>query len=165
VTTAKGIAFLDIEASGLGPSSFPLEVGWAFLDGPSGSRLIKPASGWNYPDRDPLADELHGITWQQIDTEGLAAWEVAAALEQLLGGGRSTVFSDAPQMGGFWLDRLFEQFSAERSFQLVDFTLALRRTFPLTPAADDADRGVLRHHRAEADALLLRQLWLSARRD
>ena len=36
------LAFLDIEASGFGPGSYPVEVGWTFGDGAGESWLICP---------------------------------------------------------------------------------------------------------------------------
>jgi hypothetical protein len=46
----RRIAFVDMEASGLGSASFPTEIGWALVrdDGSveSGSVLIRPPARW-----------------------------------------------------------------------------------------------------------------------
>jgi hypothetical protein len=156
------VAFIDIEASGLGPQSFPIEVGWALLDGVSGSVLIKPASGWISEAWDEAAEGLHGIPWAQLTAQGQSAWAVADKLNGLLNR-CILVLSDAPQMDGFWLDRLFDQTSADRRFELTEFDRCIRRTFPrfdLDAALIDADDS--RAHRAQADALLLRRVWQTA---
>jgi len=57
---AGRIGFLDVEASGLGPDSFPIEIGWAILGGPAGSVLIKPAPDWSQDAWDETAEDLHG---------------------------------------------------------------------------------------------------------
>ena len=157
------IAFLDIEASGLGPDTFPIEVGWAFLSGNSGSMLIKPTSDWIEDAWDETAEDLHGISWDQLHTEGKSARFVADELNRLLGQPGLLVLSDAPEMDGFWLGRLFEQTPADQGFQLGDFNRAFRGRFPTL----DLDTLLLiaedeRHHRAEADALLLRVIWQRA---
>ena len=45
------VAILDVEASALGPGSFPIEVGVALVCGPSkpigvGAKLIRPTTDW-----------------------------------------------------------------------------------------------------------------------
>ena len=47
----RNIAILDVEASALGPGSFPIEVGVALIRGPSepigvGAKLIRPTTDW-----------------------------------------------------------------------------------------------------------------------
>lgn len=52
--------FLDIEASGLGSGSFPVEIAWVSEGGAEESHLIRPAPGWTQWSR--RAEALHGIT-------------------------------------------------------------------------------------------------------
>jgi len=40
------IIFLDLEASGLHRTSYPIEVGWAFLDFTADGFLLRPAPDW-----------------------------------------------------------------------------------------------------------------------
>ncbi len=157
------IVFIDIEASGLEPSSFPVELGWATLDGGSGAWLIKPASNWSAPGWDQSAAELHRIGFEQLRREGREAWQVAGQLNWMLDRPELVVLSDAPEMDGFWLDRLFEQSPLTRGFALVNFANALQ-----TALNDKGRKHRLelpepdRAHRAEADALQLMQFWREA---
>jgi hypothetical protein len=67
------IAFVDLEASGLGSNSFPTEIGWAMIseDGSveSGSCLIRPTARWRmYSNAWSAASErLTGITKEILD--------------------------------------------------------------------------------------------------
>ncbi len=55
------IAFLDFEASGLGPDSYPIEVAWGFFGiETTFSYLIRPAEHWT--DWDPVAEDLHELS-------------------------------------------------------------------------------------------------------
>jgi hypothetical protein len=62
------IAVVDLEASGLGSTSYPIEIGWALLqdDGSitSGSCLIRPTATWLAYDSawSAAAERLTGIT-------------------------------------------------------------------------------------------------------
>jgi len=42
----KGLRFIDSEASGLLPGSFPIEIAWVDESGQGESHLIRPAIGW-----------------------------------------------------------------------------------------------------------------------
>jgi hypothetical protein len=39
---------IDVEASGLGHGSYPIEVGFALADGETHCRLIKPEEDWQH---------------------------------------------------------------------------------------------------------------------
>lgn len=56
--------FFDIEASSLGPDSYPIEVGWVSVkpndEIVSGAMLIKPAADWT--DWSQEAEAVHGIS-------------------------------------------------------------------------------------------------------
>jgi len=43
-------AILDVEASGFGAGSYPIEVGYVFGDGRSYCTLIRPVSSWTHWD-------------------------------------------------------------------------------------------------------------------
>ena len=53
-------AVLDIEASGFGRDSFPVEVGFVLPDGETFCTLIRPAAGWTH--WDDSAERLRGMT-------------------------------------------------------------------------------------------------------
>ncbi|MBC6718671.1 hypothetical protein H9Q09_21030 [Aurantimonas sp. DM33-3] len=154
------IVFLDIEASGLGPDSYPTEIGWAFATGASGGFLIRPASDWSADAWDPLAEELHGISHEELMTNGITPWDAALRINAVLApdGAPLTVVSDAAEMDSFWLDRLFEEGPSSREFQVRDIEW-LRGILPGKHADDANPIDDQRAHRAEADALLLARNW------
>ena len=82
---ADQIAFIDFEASGLGPFSWPIEVGWSFDDGVTDSVLISPAPDWPMTAWDPKAERLHGITPRMLADLGLDPAETCERLDAALG--------------------------------------------------------------------------------
>ncbi len=156
--TSQGIAFIDFEASGLGASSWPIEVGWSFEDGVTESVLISPAPHWPMTAWDPKAERLHGITPRLLADLGLDAAATCERLDAALGG--RTVYSDAPDWDSFWMQRLYQAAGRRCAFTLQDFA---RLMPPLTPdqktkLLQQADRLVPRRHRAAEDALHLRMI-------
>lgn len=69
---------LDIEASGFGASSDPIEVGHVLADGRSRCTLIRPREGWTH--WDPRAEALHGISRETLLRHGRPVAEVARTL-------------------------------------------------------------------------------------
>ncbi len=110
VSSFARVAFIDIEASGLGSSSFPTELGWAMVDEDgsveSSSRLIKPPSQWTiYANAwDPASERLTGITREMLERDGVAPSE--AMRRFLTAVGDRAVFSDAPDFDGHWLSMI-----------------------------------------------------------
>src|SRR4051794_12197544 len=78
------IAFIDLEASGLGSASFPTEIGWAFVreDGSigSGACLIRPVAKWTIYGNawSAAAERLTGISREMLDRDGLPPREAVA---------------------------------------------------------------------------------------
>ena len=58
---------LDIEASGFGRGSYPIEVGLARADGSVCAFLIQPQNEWTH--WDPKAELLHGISRSRLERE------------------------------------------------------------------------------------------------
>ncbi len=183
------IWFLDFEASGLGPDSVPIQVGWCDESGMGEEYLIRPEDGWT--DWDYNAEAVHGISQGDLAIKGHPAAEVARRVVEVLGG--QTVFSDAPGFDGGWLDVLLSagDFPSD-AVRLTDVTTAYaaacRPLFGGMPPTDHADyerersicgrRAALlvaeataeedargpRRHRALADAQALQRTWASVRR-
>lgn len=137
---------IDIEASGLGPYSYPIEVAWkSEKSEQQDSFLIDPASveGWEFWDE--FAEELHGIEPELLAEQGVSAAEACERLNSALAG--KTLICDAYDFDLFWLNRLFES-----QGQAMHFTLGgIERV--LTPAQCMAyrQRTQLRRHRALRD--------------
>ena len=149
---------IDVEASGLHEGSFPIELGWASFDGRSGGWLIRPTLEWTLEDWDEEAEAVHAISWDGLQRNGLPARDVAEAFARLFGGPpQMQLVSDAADHDQRWLDRLFEETpltapplgEAEAlAIQLMGRGGGHRLIERLNAAR--------RHHRAEADACVLR---------
>ena len=97
--------FLDIEASGFGAGSYPIEVGCALADGRTMCCLVKPQDGWKH--WDAQAELIHHITREQLLRHGLPVDEVVGRLEEALRG--QDVYSDAWGNDYSWLSRLYDE--------------------------------------------------------
>lgn len=159
-TTAPAI--LDIEASGFGLGSYPIEVGFVAPDGQSWCSLVRPLDEWQH--WDPNAAAVHQITREQLLSCGRPPREVVSQLNERLQG--LTVYSDAWAHDYTWLNRLYEVADRTPSFKLDN----LRALLSDEEAArwHDVKRQValsmgMQRHRASADARLLQQTLLALR--
>ncbi len=153
------ITFLDLEASGLGPSSWPIEVGWCFDGGKPETMLIHPADEWSREAWDDHAASLHGLAYDALKASGLPIDEVCTRLNQALEG--AAVYSDAPDWDGFWLYRLFAAARARQCFSLCDFGDLLSGLPPQTVAAAVAEAKISspHRHRAREDVLHMKKIF------
>jgi hypothetical protein len=155
-------AFLDLEASGFGRNSYPIEVGYVLPDGSSFCSLIRPAAHWTH--WDPAAERIHHISREMLQQHGRGAREVAVLLNERLRG--RTVFSDGWAHDYSWLAVLFEEAELVPSFKLD----SLRSLLTEHQARDwQAAKLLVSHkmqgqrHRASADARLLQSTLLHLR--
>ncbi|MGG5890476.1 3'-5' exonuclease [Falsiroseomonas sp. HC035] len=107
---------LDIEASGLSDDSYPIEIGLALPSPTPGgdweilllSWLIRPTATWldNQDAWSTTAEQVHGLTLDRLQSEGLDPAEVAREIDQVLNG--RIVVADTGPAGAdaFWLKRL-----------------------------------------------------------
>ena len=96
---------LDIEASGFGRSSYPIEVGYVLPDGRAVCMLVRPAPEWTHWDEE--AARVHGITLSVLARHGRTPQEVAQALNRDLAG--LTVYCDGWAHDYSWLHALYDQ--------------------------------------------------------
>lgn len=97
--------FMDFEASGLTPDSYPIEIAWVFEDGSGGeSHLIRPAPGWTA--WTASGEETHGISRARLGAEGEPAGEIARRAVEALSG--HDLYASAPEWDGKWLGDLLE---------------------------------------------------------
>ncbi|HEY1131198.1 MAG TPA: hypothetical protein VGF12_17455 [Roseateles sp.] len=145
---------LDIEASGLGRGSYPIEVGFVAADGGLFCGLVLPEPDWQH--WDPAAEALHGISRELLLRHGRPAAWIAEQLNERLAG--QTVYCDGWGQDYPWLARLFDAAGRRQGFKLDD----LRRL--LSEAEAQRWRGVtdavrrreqLTRHRASSDARVL----------
>lgn len=147
-------AVLDIEASGFGRGSYPIEVGFVLENGESRCMLIQPAAHWTH--WDPAAAQLHRITREDLQLKGYPIRDVVEVLNDSLCG--RTLFSDGWVHDYSWLAVLYEAAHRVPTFRLESLGALLTQ--------DDIDRWsatkqrvaselALPRHRACADARLL----------
>jgi hypothetical protein len=155
---------LDIEASGFGRGSYPIEVGLARADGSSCAFLIQPLAEWTH--WDPKAELLHGISRARLQREGLPVTQVARWLNDELAS-VGVAYSDSWGYDNTWLSLLFHQAGMLPAFRLETLRILLDEgQLALWHATREAlvqELGI-RRHRAGEDARLL-QLTYSRTRD
>ena len=106
---------IDIEASGFGRHSYPIEVGYVREDGQAWCSLIVPAADWLH--WDAAAERVHGIPRAALLQHGRPLQEVAQRLNDDLVGGR-TAYCDGWAHDYTWLGALFEAASLVPRFRL-----------------------------------------------
>lgn len=111
---APAPAVLDLEASGFGRASYPIEVGFALPDGRLGCTLIRPEPAWNH--WDPAAERLHGIRRETAVHAGRSATDVARWLNGHLAG--QIVYCDGWAHDYPWLGMLFDAAGQQPAFRL-----------------------------------------------
>ena len=150
---------IDVEASGFGPGSYPIEVGVALEDGSTRCFLIRPASGWTHWDIE--AEHMHGISRELLLSHGQSVREVAEQLNELLL--YKLVYSDAWGHDQSWLALLFDTAGLPRRFRME----SLRRLLDeehldhwYTEKATALNDLKNVRHRASNDALMLQRTLL-----
>lgn len=103
---------IDFEASGIAPDSYPIEVAVVFPGGEY-QALIRPASYWDHWSYD--AQDMHGLSREQLILEGTPPLEVAQAMNRLFDG--KILCSDNPA-DCFWLDVLYEAAGIDPTFEV-----------------------------------------------
>ncbi len=153
--TAQDIpAVLDMEASGFGRASYPIEVGYALPDGQTFCTLIQPAPEWTHWDAG--AEALHCIPRSAVLQRGRDVKEVAQHLNEQLGG--RTVYCDGWANDYSWLAALFDAAGTRPAFRLEHLrTLLNERQAARWHGIKDQVTHELRlqRHRASSDARVL----------
>lgn len=150
---------LDIEASGFGTGSYPIEVGVAMPDGSLHAWLIRPLDEWTH--WQDSAEDVHGISRERLLQEGLSLRQVADELNQLLAG--TTVFSDGWGVDRSWLAKLFYEAGVIQAFRLDSIYALL--TEEQLERWHQTRENVMREtgmvaHRAGTDALIIQKTYL-----
>ncbi len=152
--TAPPPCVIDIEASGFGRHSYPIEIGYVLPDGHARCMLIRPAHDWTH--WDGAAELVHGISRDTLLAHGRPVHEVAAALNEALAG--LTTYCDGWAHDYTWLAALFEEAGMSPRFKLesVNRLLADSQLHQLDAQRRGAlaEMGLLRH-RASNDARAL----------
>lgn len=150
---------IDIEASGFGPDSYPIEVGVVLGNGLRFSKLIRPMPDWTHWDK--AAEVIHGISQSQLQRYGHNPFEVAGDLNHLLNG--QTVYSDAWVVDKPWLDTLFNRVGMERQFFIspIESIVSEEQLEGWHPAKQQLTPQMgKRLHRALDDAMLIQETFV-----
>ena len=156
-------SILDFEASGFGPDSYPIEVGFVLSSGERYCRLIQPFDDWQFWRED--AERLHGISRDTLITSGIPAAQVCEELNTKLSG--LTLYSDAWVYDDPWLKRLFHCAQVTLQFQLraiehiqseCQNTIWDETRRSLLASAPPSER-----HRASADAEFIQRVYAQTR--
>lgn len=154
---------IDIEASGFGAGSYPIEIGVVLGDGRTHCRLIRPQSDWTH--WDAAAQAVHQLDRDTLQRVGRPAAEVAHWLNGLLHG--RVVYSDAWGHDYAWLSRLYDAAQSQPTFRLEALAVLLAEPeMSLWHGARDAVESALgeRRHRASTDARVVQQTLQRVRR-
>jgi hypothetical protein len=146
-------AILDIEASGFGARSYPIEIGYVLGDGRARCTLVCPAPHWTH--WDPAAERVHGIVRPTLLQHGRAIAEVADLLNADLAG--QTVYCDGWAHDYPWLALLFDEAGRALRFRLESVAMLHERRLARLDAVHRdavAELGLARH-RASNDARAL----------
>lgn len=147
---------IDIEASGFGSESYPIEVGVALGDGSKYCSLISPTPGWTH--WDPKAERIHRISRELLEQHGRPVRQVADKLNRLLTG--KTLFSDGWVVDKPWLTTLYHAAGLEMQFTLSPLELILSES-QMERWHETKERIIdemkLARHRASYDAWVIQQ--------
>lgn len=147
---------IDVEASGFGRGSYPIEVGFARPDGSVFSSLIRPEPEWEH--WDDSAEMVHGIARTTLIEQGMPVREVAEKLNQELRG--EVIYTDSWGFDSTWLSLLFYHAGLSQLFRLE--TLSKLLTEQQTSVWGQVKQQValdlnIDRHRAGPDARMLQR--------
>lgn len=154
---------IDIEASGFGAHSYPIEIGVVKANGDRYCALIKPAPDWEHWCKS--AQSVHGITRELLSMRGKDPAQVCHELNGFLQD--ETAYSDAWTHDSPWLNRLFYTARVHAFFHLSPIELiATEEQLMLWDATKKRLEQQLniQRHRASGDAFLIQQTYVETRR-
>lgn len=149
---------IDIEASGFGQTSYPIEIGLVLENHERFCTLIAPQSDWTH--WADSAEAVHGISRDNLINAGKSALDVALYLNSLLDG--VTVYSDGWVVDKPWLTVLFHAAGIDMKFHLSPLEMILSEA-QMTMWADVKTQVIndskLRRHRASNDAWIIQETY------
>lgn len=154
---------IDVEASGFGRDSYPIEIGLVLPDGTPHCFLISPERRWTA--WDPQAEAVHGISRDTLLGCGRPAEDVAWRLNALLRG--KTVYSDAWSFDLSWIGKLYDAVHMEQGFRISALRdlLSERQLAAWEETRQQVTSELaLPRHRASGDARILRETLARVRR-
>lgn len=154
VSAPPTLAVIDVEASGFGRGSYPIEIGFVLEDGTPHCFLVRPDEHWTHWDE--AAAQVHKIPRAALFKRGLPITTVAAHLNEILDA--RIVYSDGWSFDRTWLALLFDVAGCAQRFKLESvrtlLTEAQASEWHPTVEAVTAELALTRH-RASADACIV----------
>lgn len=98
--------FVDVEASSLASTSYPIEIAWSDNRGKIENYLINPHCIPYWTDWDFQAQSLHGISHEQCVLNGSQPEFVCRRLSQSIKPGE-IIYADGSNFDQAWVDELF----------------------------------------------------------
>ena len=145
---------IDLEASGFGAGSYPIEVGYVREDGSAWCSLVLPQPDWTHWDAG--AATVHRIDRPSLLRHGRSPRDVAQRLNDDLAA--RTVYCDGWAHDYSWLNRLFDAAGLVPAFRLEPVTRLLdaEHMARLDALRSEAFATLdIRRHRASSDARAL----------
>ncbi len=153
---------IDIEASGFGPDSYPIEIGLALEEGDKYCTLVHPAPEWTHWDES--AEKVHRVSRDILEEYGKPMDEVANELNALLQ--NKTVYTDGWVVDKPWISKMFDAVGIAPQFTTSSLEMILsEEQMEIWHATKD---GILeqmekKRHRASLDALVIQKTWAETR--
>lgn len=147
---------IDVEASGFGCSSYPIEIGVALNDGLKFCTLIMPQPDWVHWDKG--AEEIHHVPRELLEKDGKPVVEVTEQLNELLNG--MTLYSDGWVVDKPWLITLFQAAGKSMTFTVSPLEIILSEAqMEIWDKTKDKviDELNLTRHRASNDAWIIQE--------
>lgn len=151
---------IDIEASGFGPSGYPIEVGVALSSGEQYCSLIHPSPEWTFWDDE--AEKVHRVPRDILETYGKPLGEVADNLNSLLE--NQTVYSDGWVVDNPWVLQLFDKARVPLRFNVSALEMILTEgQMEIWHEAKEKilEEVGLKRHRASMDAIIIQKTYVS----
>lgn len=156
----RGIpSIIDVEASGFGPYSYPIEIGVVLDNGERYCSLIQPANDWEFWDED--AEKVHRISREILQQHGKPLREVAEELNAFING--AIVYSDGWVVDSPWVRQLYHSAFLQQDFRVSPLDMILSE--PQMEIWHQTKDRLLknkehRRHRASFDAALIQETFV-----
>lgn len=147
---------IDIEASGFGGESYPIEIGLVLSSGMTFCTLVLPTEGWVHWNEE--AEKIHHISRETLQAHGKPVGEVAHELNRMLEG--MTLYSDGWVVDKPWLTTLFYASGVEMKFSVSPLEMILSEA-QMNVWHETKDKVIIQEniqrHRASNDAWIIQK--------
>ena len=149
---------IDVEASGFGATSYPIEIGVVMEGSQNFCSLILPAPDWTHWDEG--AEKIHRVARDILETYGKPMQEVARQLNDLLEG--RTVYTDGWVVDKPWLTTLFHAAGIPMKFEVsaLEMILSEKQMEIWHQTKDKVIKEMnMKRHRASYDAWIIQETY------